>query len=166
MKENRQDTFNISPSAFNAGLIVTLVSGEMITMHTPEGMEIARRMDEVINRESEYILRGNSPVKLNSDASANPQRDRALHRVVRALHDGNCPACGLLTDSDAVRCINGNWRCPRCAFGFTPDEAEAAMEAFRPYMRANLDEFEKWRQERKVYIGKPVEKPVGENDAL
>lgn len=91
--------------------------------------------------------------ELNSDVTANTAR--ALHRVVRAMHDGNCPSCGHLGTSQSF--ITGNllnaqignyvsrYLCPVCDFTITAEQARAALEAFRPYMRANLEIFEKWR---------------------
>ena len=56
---------------------------------------------------------------LNSDVS--PERARALHRVVRAMHDGNCPSCGdgsLIqpshTDIEDIRDVDGNKLSKRC----------------------------------------------------
>lgn len=91
---------------------------------------------------------------LNSDISG--EQARALHRVVRAMHDGNCPKCGYLGPSSEFefRYANapGGLRildhiCPKCKFRIGYKEAEAALEAFRPYMQANVEIFEKWREE-------------------
>lgn len=79
-------------------------------------------------------------------------RARSLHRVVRALHDGNCPRCGFLFPSeDAIieAQLNGiiGEQCPKCGFHITASEAAVAMAQFRPVMEKNLQVFEKWREE-------------------
>lgn len=97
---------------------------------------------------------------LNSDVSINPDTARALHRVVRAIHDGNCPNCGHLDHVDEFR-VNASfvadpepygtfirYECPECRFAISPQEASAAMEAFRPFMKANVQLFEEWRKRR------------------
>lgn len=95
---------------------------------------------------------------LNNDASMTPERARALHRVVRAMHDGNCPKCGHLGPSDRFYnhglrqngvIVEEAWHeCPKCHFKILASESIAALEAFRPYMAANVAEFEAWRNER------------------
>jgi len=91
---------------------------------------------------------------LNLDVS--PDHARALHRVVRAMHDGNCPKCGHLGSSPTFELCHAcnrpfgeplkqGHRCPKCGFQISEEEAAAAMQAFRPYMLANLEVFENWR---------------------
>ncbi len=88
--------------------------------------------------------------ELNNDVSMTPERARALHRVVRAMHDGNCPKCGGLFDAqemrDASPTMESGWGCPMCGFTITESEAELAMRAFRPFMEANVTVFEEWRK--------------------
>lgn len=88
---------------------------------------------------------------LNSDVSADEAR--ALHRVVRAMHDGNCPKCGHVGPDDTFKWLTpdgiARWECPKCRYSISAGEAEAAMEAFRPYMQANVEVFEKWRANRR-----------------
>ncbi len=95
--------------------------------------------------------------ELNSDTKADTAR--ALHRVVRAMHDGNCPKCGNIDfDSKFKHCGDDGridyWQCRICKFMVTREEAEAALELFRPYMQANLAEFVKWRLNRITQPGK------------
>ena len=82
---------------------------------------------------------------LNNDVTATEAR--ALHRVVRAMHDGNCPMCGLLEASYKFVDSEGH-TCPRCGFFITHTEAADALETFRPFMELNVAEFEKWRHKR------------------
>lgn len=82
---------------------------------------------------------------MNSDVTAS--ESRALHRVVRAMHDGNCPKCGLLEPSHEFVRDDGHM-CPRCGFAISHDEATAALETFRPFMELNVAAFETWRANR------------------
>lgn len=73
---------------------------------------------------------------------------RALHRVVRGMHDGECPKCHRLFDSPAMRKSVNPTRdliCPLCGFRITAGEQEAAIQAFGPVMEKNLQVFEDWR---------------------
>ena len=101
---------------------------------------------------------------LNLDVSA--EEARALHRIVRAMHDGHCPNCGGIHDSKEMRTVDGKmvelpceggyrrqwrmlwsgWRCPSCSFQISDDEAQAALMAFQPYLKRSLEVFEKWRK--------------------
>ena len=88
------------------------------------------------------------------------ERARALHRVVRAMHDGHCPQCGHLAPSEAFyrpKITNPNHKdgprhashvCPKCKFYVTEAEAEAALAEFRPYLNKSAEVFLKWRQTR------------------
>jgi predicted RNA-binding Zn-ribbon protein involved in translation (DUF1610 family) len=73
---------------------------------------------------------------------------RALHRVVRGMHDGECPRCHQLFDSRAMvsRLLDEpDTRCPNCGFAITHAEKQAAIRAFAPVMERNLAVFEEWR---------------------
>lgn len=70
---------------------------------------------------------------------------RALHRVVRGMHDGECPSCHYLSTSVEIRAQFG-WVCPKCCFAISDEEAQAAMQAFAPVMEKNLAVFEAWRK--------------------
>jgi DNA-directed RNA polymerase subunit RPC12/RpoP len=76
---------------------------------------------------------------------------RALHRVVRAMHDGECPKCHRLFESYQMRRdhaskdaphYNVAMRCPYCGFTITATESDAAIATFAPVMDRNL---ETWR---------------------
>lgn len=82
----------------------------------------------------------------------------ALHRVVRAMHDGYCPKCGYLAGAhrfviaepvgDEVRQMELRHQCPACGFTITKDEAEAALALFQPIFSKSVEVFEQWRQNR------------------
>jgi hypothetical protein len=92
---------------------------------------------------------------------------RALHRVVRAMHDGECPKCHWLFESSLMRGqrvidnspfvtgipmsvpVSMNLVCPSCGFTITDEETKAATEAFAPVMERCLAIFEQWRETRK-----------------
>lgn len=102
------------------------------------------------NSGTDSLKEASTMASLNSDVSA--ETSRALHRVVRAMHDGNCPQCGLLWSSADFWNANVThvsahafYKCPACGFKITSGEAVAAMAAFRPHMQANLELFKKWR---------------------
>jgi hypothetical protein len=71
---------------------------------------------------------------------------RAIHRVVRGMHDGECPKCHTLFDGFCMRLENGSEQCPKCFFSISYEEIQAAMKAFAPVMERNLEVFEKWRE--------------------
>jgi hypothetical protein len=81
---------------------------------------------------------------------------RSLHRVVRAMHDGECPSCHRLFDARAMMTAQGRLnvsiaaghRCPHCGFTITAEESIAAIAAFAPVMKKNLEVFESWRARR------------------
>lgn len=78
------------------------------------------------------------------------EQARAVHRVVRALHDGECPKCHILHDSRLTGSSSGgNDYCPHCGFMISAEEKEAAMKLFAPIMEKNLEIFEKWRASRR-----------------
>ena len=104
------------------------------------------------------------PDHLNLDVSA--EQARALHRVVRAMHDGHCPSCGYLGPAELfMRDAQHDWRkggnppvcpipndpedgwheCPVCHFAITESQARAALKAFRPHLQLSLEVFEQWR---------------------
>jgi len=119
---------------------------------------------------SEFVKASN----LQNDADAG-HKARALHRVVRAMHDGECPKCGHLGTSESfyypkeVTNSGPAWSCPRgiheescrcerlvreachmcpkCEFTITDTEAEAALKEFHPFMKPNYEIFLEWREE-------------------
>lgn len=101
------------------------------------------------------------PLNLDHDEA------RALHRIVRAMHDGECPKCHKVwpchrmrfsdfhvTDAFVVPPLGyvekEGWRCPAtdCKFEITDDEAAEVFRIFAPFMERNLAIFEKWRASR------------------
>ena len=72
---------------------------------------------------------------------------RALHRVVRAMHDGHCPKCGWLGAAQTFDRMDFH-QCPKCKFTITREEAEAALAMFRPYLQRSVLVFEEWAQSR------------------
>ena len=86
-------------------------------------------------------------VDLNLDVSSD--NARALHRVVRAMHDGHCPECGHLAPSEEFRnnpIQPDLLECPECGFYIREHEARAALALFRPILARSLDVFNKWRE--------------------
>lgn len=83
-------------------------------------------------------------------ADVSAERARALHRVVRALHDGHCPNCGALFELEKARRTDGERCAEDCGFYITHEEADAALKEFQPYMKKNVDIFLEWRKERQA----------------
>lgn len=84
--------------------------------------------------------------ELNIDVSA--EGARALHRVVRAMHDGHCPKCGYLGPAEIFYHDDpeeGWHACPVCEFKVTETEARGALLAFKPHFQKSLEVFEAWR---------------------
>lgn len=78
-------------------------------------------------------------------------RARALHRVVRAMHDGHCPKCGHLGPSDQFIRPKAGWGiesaehiCPKCGFSISDSEASAALAEFLPYLGESVKIFEEY----------------------
>lgn len=75
---------------------------------------------------------------------------RAIHRVVRAMHDGECPKCHNIHRAELM------WRkadmvCPTCSFTITGEQATAGLAEFGKFMEKNLALFEAWRAEREPH---------------
>jgi hypothetical protein len=92
----------------------------------------------------------NSDLNLDTDAA---DEARALHRVVRAMHDGHCPNCGFLDRADLffrdVNMPTERHECPRCDFVVFYHESQAALARFRPYLQKSVRVFEEWRDRDK-----------------
>lgn len=79
---------------------------------------------------------------------------RALHRVWRALNDGDCPKCHkAVAATDVIRPQNkdGVWiKCPNpsCGFLVMGKEIEEIERLFAPAMNAAVAIFESWREVR------------------
>lgn len=91
--------------------------------------------------------------ELALDVSA--EEARALHRVVRAMHDGHCPKCGYLGPADIfwrddkppnTPADDGYHECPICKFRVTEVEARLALAAFKPHLAKSVEVFERWRE--------------------
>lgn len=84
------------------------------------------------------------------------ERARALHRVWRALNDGDCPKCHKYHPATQMRRVLPYYPdaevigCPSCGFAVTQAEIEAIEEMFAPAMNAAVSIFEGWREERKA----------------
>lgn len=114
-------------------------------------------------QDSPVVAKEDVPVVVTEDANLNSDctasEARALHRVVRAMHDGNCPKCGYLGTAtefeyNYARAPRNlailDHICPACKFCVRYKEAEAAMEQFRPFMEQNVELFEAWRKRRQA----------------
>lgn len=88
--------------------------------------------------------------ELQMDVSAD--KARALHRIVRAMHDGHCPKCGHLDDANKFvidsKC-EARHQCPFCEFTVSEFEATEALKAFQPYLDKSVVIFEAWRSDLK-----------------
>lgn len=78
---------------------------------------------------------------------------RAIHRVVRAFNDGECPRCHVLLEDRNMRHGGGGLKCPRCQFYVSDDDMQAAMQLFAPMMDRALLIFEAWREDRAAHVG-------------
>jgi len=110
-----------------------------------DGFQALRELDE-------FVSSMESPTRenLNLDIS-DGEEARALHRVVRAMHDGHCPNCGYLGPSDSFvidYVSREGHECPGCLFFVSVDESEAALKAFSPYMNRSVRVFARWRLAR------------------
>lgn len=83
--------------------------------------------------------------ELQIDVTA--EEARALHRIVRAMHDGHCPKCGHLGPADDFLQVTGDHVCPHveCGFTVTAGEARSALAAFQPHLHKSVELFEQWR---------------------
>lgn len=90
--------------------------------------------------------------ELNLDVSSQEEA-RAVHRVVRAMHDGHCPKCSYLGTSQdfEVQYAKGpgslrimDHKCPNCGFRVTHRQAAEALRTFQPYMTSCVAVFEAW----------------------
>ena len=105
---------------------------------------------------------------LQVDLSA--EECRALHRVVRAMHDGHCPNCGHIQRAESMKgfisrspttgdvslygesltdvSVGEGYCCYVCQFFITDAEAEEALRLFQPHLKKSVDVFNQWRQGR------------------
>ena len=74
-------------------------------------------------------------------------KSRALHRVWRALNDGDCPKCHNHYPATTVQRLIGNGvGCPMCGFHVTGPEIDEIERLFAPAMDAAVAIFEEWRR--------------------
>lgn len=91
------------------------------------------------------------------------EKARALHRVWRALNDGDCPKCHTFHRASEIRCdfgapvkssefdgkfVTQRLSCPTCGFSITREEIEAIEKMFAPAMDAAVGIFHEWQIER------------------
>lgn len=112
-----------------------------------------KRAEEIARKHAEPVGEALPMVELNLDH----EEARALHRIVRAMHDGECPKCHDIHASDRMviwdrsgdtgqgEKFKRGWRCPSCGFEITNEEAAEVFRIFAPFMKRNLAVFEKWR---------------------
>jgi hypothetical protein len=74
------------------------------------------------------------------------ERARVVHRIVRAMHDGECPKCHRLFRSHQMYTRANCISCPICDFQITAPEIQAAINEFAVVMDRNLTIFEEWRK--------------------
>jgi DNA-directed RNA polymerase subunit RPC12/RpoP len=73
------------------------------------------------------------------------EKARALHRVWRALNDGDCPSCHRAVPATSIVRDSSGMECPNCGFHVTFREIDAIEVMFAPAMNAALEIFEEWR---------------------
>lgn len=100
------------------------------------------------------------PATSEKAASLNLDHDeaRAVHRIVRAIHDGECPKCRslhLATEMwterivfDGKQQLVSGWQCPQCGFFVT--EAEGIDSTAAQGFSEDLAVFRRWRTLRVV----------------
>lgn len=139
---------------------IELASNEQALEHyqgylgTPEYFHVVEIMPQPVKLFVPLVNDTRDPHEtLNSDVTSSEAR--ALHRVVRAMHDGNCPKCGHIGPSETFQVgdmagdLDG-YRCPMmmCRFRISEEEAQAAIGTFQPFMALNAEIFETWRNTR------------------
>jgi hypothetical protein len=77
------------------------------------------------------------------------EKARALHRVWRALNDGDCPKCHTHVRATHIFTTDdGGLLCPSCNFKVTGAEIRDIEVMFAPAMDAAVAIFEQWRAGR------------------
>ena len=77
------------------------------------------------------------------------EQARALHRVWRALNDGDCPKCHKFHAATEIIRWPSRIICPSCDFFVSTDEITKIETMFAPAMDAAVAIFEAWREESK-----------------
>lgn len=93
------------------------------------------------------------------------EKARALHRVWRALNDGDCPKCHTFHRASEIRqgfgrpmpisewdgsFVTQSIGCPTCGFTISREEIEAIEVMFAPAMDAAVGIFMEWREQREI----------------
>lgn len=76
------------------------------------------------------------------------EKARALHRVWRALNDGDCPKCHRFHAATEIVRMPYRIACPSCDFFVKKSEIELIEKMFAPAMDAAVAIFEEWRAGR------------------
>lgn len=115
----------------------------------PEGMRYDKQeaINDWNNRFSEVVMAEESNKDLMLDVSV-LEKARALHRVWRALNDGDCPHCHKFHAATEIIRSNVGIQCPSCEFFVTCEEIEDIEKMFAPAMDAAVDVFFRWREWR------------------
>ncbi len=123
---------------------------------TPEEIAKAKRLEDMVN--AKWLGGGgmSDQVKSNANAMAldvSLEKARALHRVWRALNDGDCPNCHAYHQAtEMLRRWNVSQKgimCPSCSFCVTTEEIQAIEKLFAPAMEAAVKIFQDWRADNK-----------------
>lgn len=79
------------------------------------------------------------------------EQARALHRVWRALNDGDCPKCHTFHSALCVVRTEFGITCPNiaCRFTIAHHEITAIETLFAPAMDGAVAIFEEWREKRR-----------------
>ena len=75
------------------------------------------------------------------------EKARALHRVWRALNDGDCPKCHTFHAATKIVRHEHGIACPTCCFCILRSEIEETEIMFAPAMDAAVAIFEDWRKQ-------------------
>lgn len=94
-------------------------------------------------------IKSDKSEELSLDVTA--EDSRALHRVVRAMHDGHCPFCGYLASAEKFAKDNGDHTCPNCGETVTALDAFMALREFHPRLEKSVEIFRHWRNERPLF---------------
>jgi hypothetical protein len=108
-------------------------------------------------REQERLALDTNSGQGQTPAEVREHLIRAMHRVVRAMHDGSCPNCGHLAPShkfelpeqlalsDDVLIAH---RCPACLYAITVAHEREVLQLFLPIAQRSRDVLDDWREGR------------------
>ncbi len=77
------------------------------------------------------------------------EKARALHRVWRALNDGDCPNCHTFHAATEIRRSEKGIQCPACLFDISMEQIADIEKMFAPAMDAAVAIFHEWVEERR-----------------